>query len=92
MTLVDWSYCRSCSAKVYWLKNDKTGKPAPTDVAPSENGNIEIDLSAHTYQVIGKQPGRHTNHFSTCPSAGAWKRHGGTGMRGPRSTPKGGQP
>lgn len=100
MTLVDWSYCRSCNAKIYWLKNDKTGKPAPIDVAPSDAGNVEIDLSAHTYHVLGRPellqsptyPKRHTSHFQTCPSAGAWKRHGSTGMRGPRTrvSPKGG--
>lgn len=92
MTTVAWTYCRSCGAKIYWLKNDKTGKPAPIDAAPSVGGNIEIDLAAQTYRVVGKPellrtpgyPHRHTNHFQTCISANVWRRHGGSGMRGSR--------
>ncbi|HET8906727.1 MAG TPA: hypothetical protein VFN11_07160 [Ktedonobacterales bacterium] len=84
MTLYGWTLCRSCSANVYWLKNDKTGKIAPIGAMATEAGNIEIDVGKQTYRVVGKQPGRHTNHFVTCPSRDIWKRHGGSGMRGPR--------
>ena len=68
MTLYDWTYCRSCHGKIYWLKNETTGKPAPIDAAPSGAGNIEIDLGKRTYRVVGKQLGRHTSHFQTCPN------------------------
>ena len=86
MTLYGWTYCRSCHAKIFWLKNEKTGKLAPIDAAPSQDGNIEIEAGKGIYRVVGKAPGRHTSHFVTCPAAGVWKRHGGNGMRGPRPT------
>jgi hypothetical protein len=85
VSVYPWSNCRSFNAKVFWLKHEKTGKPAPIDVTPSNAGNIEIDLAKRIYRNVGKGPGRHTNHFSTCPSADVWKRHGGSGMRGPRN-------
>ena len=100
--------CRSCDAEVYWLKHEKTGKPAPINVAGDPQGNITVSLSAGTYRVESKarleemraeieerEAGApwphvlHTNHFQTCPAAGAWKRHGSSGsarrMRGPKN-------
>ena len=72
MTLYDWTYCRSCHANIYWLTNETTGKAAPIDVQPPKTeagaGNIEIDLGKRTYRVVGKQLGRHTSHFQTCPN------------------------
>ena len=94
--------CRSCDAEVYWLKHEKTGKPAPINVAGDPQGNITVSLSAGTYRVESKArleemraeiaekgfgggaPILHTSHFQTCPAAGAWKRHGSSGMRGPK--------
>ena len=102
--------CRSCNAEVYWLKHEKTGKAAPINVGGDPQGNITVSLSAGTYRVEG--PERlsemrheilpeilHTNHFSTCPAAGAWKRHGSPGsaqrsaqrMRGPKNGEKNGE-
>jgi len=97
MTLYGWTYCRSCHAKIYWLKNEKTGKPAPIDKdpAPDGSGNIEIEEGKGIYRVVGKGPGRHTSHFVTCPASGAWRRHGSTSsaqrMRGgsPKTNQKG---
>lgn len=34
------SKCASCGAPVLWLNHRDTGKPAPIDVSPSENGNV----------------------------------------------------
>lgn len=81
MTLYGWTYCRSCHAKIYWLKNEKTGKPAPIDKDPAADGsgNIEIEVGRGIYRVVGKGsegPGRHTSHVGACPAAGAWRRHG----------------
>ena len=83
MTLYGWTYCRSCHAKIYWLKNERTGKLAPIDKdpAPDGSGNIEVEDGRGIYRVVGKGPGRHKNHFVTCPAAGVWRRHGG-GMEG----------
>lgn len=88
MTLYAWTTCRSCREKIYWLKNVNTGRLAPINVALAGNGNIEIDLAARTYTVVGKQPGRHLNHFNTCPTRDAWKRHGRSGLRGPKGGSK----
>lgn len=104
MRLPGSSLCRSCGAEVFWLKHEKTGKPAPINVAGDPQGNITVSLSAGTYRVESKarleemraeieerEAGApwphvlHTNHFQTCPAAGAWKRHGSSGMRGPKN-------
>lgn len=72
-------HCRSCKAPVFWLRNSATAKMAPIDALPSDKGNIEIDREMGIYRVLGlpAREGRkdlHTNHFSICPQAGAWKR------------------
>lgn len=72
-------HCNSCGAPIYWLKNEKSGRPAPIDARTREGGNIEIDLDKRLYRVVGKRPGfpLFTNHFMTCPQAKAWANHGG---------------
>jgi hypothetical protein len=105
MRLPGSSLCRSCGAEVFWLKHEKTGKPAPINVGGDLQGNITVSLGDGTYRVEARarleemraeiaerEAGApsphvlHTNHFQTCPSAGAWKRHGGSGFRGPRNS------
>lgn len=84
--------CNSCGAEIYWLKNQKTSKPAPIDAQPSPTGNILVDQKTSTYAVIGpKELPRYqamlpagklyTNHFVTCPQSRQWAHHGGRGMR-----------
>ena len=36
------SKCRSCSAPIYWIPNEKTGKNAPIDATPTNEGNITL--------------------------------------------------
>ena len=83
-------HCRSCGAAIYWLKHQTTGKVAPIDAFSDPAGNIVVALSAGVYWLAPKErleamraegAPLHTNHFQTCPAAGAWKRHGGSGMR-----------
>lgn len=75
--------CRSCGLSVYWLANDKTGKPAPIDSVPDPKGNIII-LPGGKYHVLTKEELasatprtlRYTSHFSTCEQACTWRRSG----------------
>ena len=96
------SLCRSCGAEVFWLKHEKTGKPAPINVGGDLQGNITVSLADGTYRVEGRERLSeiragilpeilHTNHFQTCSSAGAWRRHGGSGFRGPKNGKKNGK-
>jgi hypothetical protein len=74
-------FCRSCTAPVMWLTNEKTGKRAPIDAEPAPDGNIVV-FDALSYQVIGGTERQdaidegfplHLNHYVTCPQAAAWK-------------------
>jgi hypothetical protein len=74
--------CRSCPAEIVWLANERTGTPAPIDATPAHNGNVEVDLGAGTYRVLGRQArelalavGRplYANHFASCPKRADWK-------------------
>jgi hypothetical protein len=71
-------YCRSCSAPIYWLRNDTTGRPAPIDVRPVQDGPVIItadggQLHYHVLSKAEKDAGvsvtRYANHFQTCPNA-----------------------
>lgn len=76
--------CRWCGAQVLWLTSTSTAKPAPIDPAPTPDGNIEINMAAGTYSVVGaftrpvptlEDPDppdppvtRRLNHWATCRS------------------------
>jgi hypothetical protein len=77
------SYCRSCGASNYWLKNDTTGRPAPIDVKADPDGSVIIAaeggaLRYHVLTKAEKDAGvavqRYTNHFQTCPNAAKHKK------------------
>ncbi len=73
------SQCRSCGAKVRWIEMDSTGKLAPIDNTPSENGNVFINqfnkgvvLTPLGKSEIESRFGKvdlYLNHFATCPDA-----------------------
>jgi hypothetical protein len=69
--------CRAteCPVLIRMLTYRKTGKSAPIEVKPSENGNIHVDLEQGTYIILtGEelQSARnrglrlHLNHFASC--------------------------
>lgn len=73
--------CRSCGAPILWLTNEKTGKPAPIDAAPSAIGNVAL-VTGDRYAVLAKgaltlarEGGAElrTNHWITCTDADEWK-------------------
>ena len=80
MTLGPAVDCGGCNAKVVWYAHHRTGKKAPVDVEPVENGNVVIDLITRTYSVLTAkqmqaagqanmfdQPKpRYVLHFATC--------------------------
>lgn len=79
--------CNSCGAPVTWATNDSSGKPAPIDTAPVENGNVVMlgvnGRGEHTYHVLTKADraeGTHdfrqkfTSHFATCPESKQHRR------------------
>ena len=84
-------HCRTCGAPIYWLKNVKTGKPAPIDAETDpEKGNVLVNSEDGTYATLsragvyevqhaaaysGVNP-LHTNHFMTCPQAKTWHKAG----------------
>jgi hypothetical protein len=65
--------CKSCGAPIFYCTYPATGKAAPFDAAPAEDGNallegdtyrllIPRDRAAYTGQL-------HKSHFATCPHA-----------------------
>ena len=70
--------CRSCGARVMWVKTSK-GKKMPLDAEPVANGNLVMatlpDAIAVSYDPT--QHGglsRFTSHFATCPQSAAWRK------------------
>jgi hypothetical protein len=53
--------CRSCDAKIVWLKTAK-GKSMPVDAATVEEGDELFDHK------------RHVSHFATCPDAARYRK------------------
>ena len=86
------AHCNSCNAPIVWLKHAKTGKPAPINAAVDPGGNIVMYPDKGIYVVASPKEMTgfrfaypdtqfHTNHFSNCPQARTWARHGGRGTR-----------
>lgn len=96
---VDPQRCGSCGAAVHFLTNSRTFKLAPIEAEPSPIGNCVIDLVRGTYGVLGPAACRemrerapdtplYLNHFSTCPAAKTWAKHGNRHATTPeRGTP-----
>lgn len=68
--------CKSCSARLWWVRSASTGKMMPLDSKPDPRGNISVeDGQAHvlTGDVLNhyrdhRQP-LYLNHFASCPNA-----------------------
>lgn len=73
--------CRSCGAAIEWRKTTNTGRPAPFDAEPSENGNVRFHMGTATIlnradaeeaRALGEN--LHVSHFATCPNAGEHRK------------------
>lgn len=81
--------CGTCKALIYKLRSVTTGKTGPMDAQTRVDGNVEVDLEAGTYDVLGGARLKaahegmwgpdggpkllHTSHYATCPDAAAWR-------------------
>lgn len=73
--------CKSCHARVIWVKTSK-GKAMPIDAVPVENGNIVLEVKIETGEPIALYVDRkyggagpfYTSHFATCPNAAHHRR------------------
>lgn len=76
------SQCGSCGAEIYWLKHPITGKPAPIEVATSDQGNVVVNLTRGDYDLVRAEERYihtgflHYNHFAICPQARTWAKGG----------------
>ena len=76
--------CKSCGAKILWVKSFSSHKMMPIDAEATKEGNIalvEREGEETVFHVISgssllksQREGKrlHTSHFATCPDA---KRH-----------------
>lgn len=79
----------NCGARVEWIANDRTGKKAPVDPLPYNDGNVVLSADRSTYRVLTKKeitaldgltmfdeppPDRFKLHFATCPDADHFRR------------------
>lgn len=77
--------CRSCGARISWMKTDKGGT-MPLDPDPVPDGNViivakaEPRWTAHLAHVLSKDEAvpegtkRYVSHFATCPQAAEHRR------------------
>jgi hypothetical protein len=74
------STCRSCGAKIRWVKTEK-GKNMPLDYDPAPKGTIM--LQGDRVVLVGNRAVKrayatggalYTSHFATCPSAKEHRR------------------
>jgi hypothetical protein len=65
--------CKACHAPIWYPRHATTGRRAPVDVFPSDHGNIRVDFAHETYTLSKPGPGRHLNHYVTCPYATKFK-------------------
>ena len=56
--------CRSCDAKIVWLKTKK-GKNMPVD------WDEDAQVDAEAGRIFDRKG--HTSHFDTCPDAEPWR-------------------
>jgi hypothetical protein len=75
------AYCDKCRAEIFWLRNNKTGKPSPIDAVPTERGNCKIYSTTHFQVLAGQELTKvrqisklNTNHFVTCPNADDFRK------------------
>lgn len=69
------SECRSCGAKIFWVRMAPSGGLAPIDEKPSPDGNVVLtSINPPKARVIHKSEAdppkvRYLNHFASCPNA-----------------------
>lgn len=72
-----------CGAPIIWAKSTSTGRAAPLDAYPSDEGNCRLHQGATGphYEVFGTPEARtpyagqlHTNHFKTCQYRESFRR------------------
>ena len=67
--------CRSCGAKILWVRTAATNALMPLDAEPCADGNIVLrDEKAHVLKgdlFAGAEGGgpRYKSHFACCPNA-----------------------
>jgi hypothetical protein len=68
------SLCKSCGAKVIWVKGPK-GTPMPLN-ARRVRGYILVDQEDHTGDRIAEPTEEpvYISHFVTCPEASEWSK------------------
>ncbi len=79
--------CKTCGARIEWVKSALTGKPMPLDAAAVDDGNIVLregravvfPLGGHEEAgVVKSGVPRFRSHFSTCPDAADHRKPRGT--------------
>ena len=82
------STCRSCGARVTWVRSAATGKWMILDEDPLRGGNVVVirgadgTPKAHVYRdweaAIEAHPcmPRYQDHHVSCPQAGDWRGRG----------------
>lgn len=73
--------CQKCQTEIAWLRHKETGKPAPIEVNPSQNGNILVKNGQYriaTPEEVEKarqiNKPLFLNHFASCEFAKSFKK------------------
>lgn len=70
--------CKSCGAKILWLKHFQTGSKNPIDAAPSKEGNLVISRELGQYRTATENEkdiarthnkNLYISHLATCPNS-----------------------
>jgi hypothetical protein len=84
MTAQQLSMCRSCGARVLWVRTMR-GKRMPLDadhaplgpyviVKHVDGGDVAVMVTPSSVDIYAHIKQRYTSHFSTCPNAKDWRR------------------
>jgi len=75
------SQCKSCGAKIIWIKTAKNGKNMPLNAKPVDLDRIHDDASLFNEGGEFAKPGWadrddnwHVPHWSTCPDADKFRK------------------
>jgi hypothetical protein len=67
MTITKLATCKSCGAKIVFLKTT-SGKFIPV------NYESVLENKIASYEIFNSK--KHTSHFATCPNASKHRKHG----------------
>ena len=68
--------CRSCGARIIWVRKTDGKGVMPLEPCAVADGNIRVDPKTGCAVVGPRGSGPYRSHFVSCPQANDWRRGG----------------